>query len=344
MAGWPRSRQIAGLAALHLAAAVAGWGCRQIGVPLAWMIGPMLATAVLTGLPRFRAPPLPMRWCGQMIVASAVALTLSPAALWVIAADLHVMLGLSLASIFFAVLTARSMARLELLDPTTSLLSLLPGGPAEMATLAERHGGRADFVALAQTFRLSITVVSVPFLLLAIAPVVAPGTGAMDAPPSVSALVALALAAPLSFGLNRIGVANAFFVAPLVGVGVLSLSGLVQGPLPGWLVASGQTLIGVSLGAMLRPRALMGMGHDLRLAMLFSVALVLLGLVMAAVLSLLGVSSLGEMVLAGSAGGVAEMAIAASGFGFDPAYVSAYHLMRIFLIVPFAEHLLRLVR
>lgn len=343
MPGTTQSRRAAGLIALHLIGAASGFGLYTVGAPLAWMIGPMLSTAAASSLPQFRAPPLALRWGGQLIVASAVALTLSPEALRVIADDAFVMLGSAVVSVVVAILMARSMARAGLLDPTTSLLALLPGGPAEMATLAAKHGGKADLVALAQTFRLSLTVFTVPFLLLAIAPLT--DAGALSAAPatSVSAIVALAAAVPVALGLHRFGFANAFFVAPLIAVGALALAGLAHGPLPFSLVATGQILIGVSLGAMLSPRALAGMGRDLRLALMFSVALVLLGLGLATALSGLGVSSFGEMVLANAAGGVAEMSIAAANFGFDPAYVSAYHLMRIFLIVPLAEQMLRFV-
>jgi membrane AbrB-like protein len=200
-------------------------------------------------------------------------------------------------------------------------------------------------VALAQTLRLSLAVLTIPFLLLALEPATAatalPPSAAV--PPAPSALVALALAGPAGALLHRAGMANAFFIGALVGVGALAVTGLVRAPLPGGLVAGGQVLLGVSLGGMLRPQVLVGLGRDLRLVASFSVLLLGLGVALGSVLAALGVAPFGAMILATSAGGVAEMSIAAAAFGHDPAYVSAYHLVRIFIIVPLAEPLLRLV-
>ena len=322
---------------------LAGLGLSQIGTPLPWMMGPLFVAAAAAALTPLAAPPDALRRAGQLLVASAVALNLSPAALSAMGSDFAYMLGAALASIAGAVALARLLAQRGVLDANTGLLSLLPGGPAEMATLAVRHGGRSELVVLSQTLRLGLTVVLLPLFLLALAPSpTAPGAEASGSPLSSAFVLGAALAA--SAGLHRLGISNAFFVGPLAVIGAAALAGLPDGPLPAWLVVIGQVFIGTALGYMLNPRRLAGLGRDLQIAAAVSVYLLVFGLGIALALAALGASGFGELALASSAGGVAEMAIAAKGFGFDPAYVAAYHLIRIFLIFAIIGWLIRIVR
>lgn len=313
-----------------------------VQAPLPWMIGPIITTSLLTLVQSFRAPPSTLRWGGQWIVASAVALNLSPEALRVIGSDLAIMASVAFAGIGVAVVVALCLDRLDIVDRKTGFLILLPGGAAEMAELAKSSGGRPDLVALTQTLRLAITIFIVPITLLAIEqyPVYEPDSVSSQ---WWQAFIALFLALPVSAWLHRKGFTNAYFIAPLSIVGILALTGLTSGNLPIFLIAGGQVMLGISLGAMLPLRQFVRLRREVLVAVACSLFLVILGVAFAIVLATLGTAPLGQLMLATSAGGVAEMAVAAKAFGLDPAYVIAYHLVRIFLIVTLASLILRLL-
>jgi uncharacterized protein len=140
------------------------------------MIGPLLATAVLSLLGAPTASWTPLRNTGQWVIGTALGLYFTPAVgaavlglWWAIAAGILWALGLGLA--FGAWLRRVHVNALGGLSPEqlrcTTYFSGAIGGASEMTLIAERHGARTDLVAAAHSLRVLMVTLTLPFAMQA---------------------------------------------------------------------------------------------------------------------------------------------------------------------------------
>ena len=131
-------------------------------LPLPWLIGSLVAVAAarLAGAPAEADPRLRNAFLGIIGIAlgayfspATAALLVSQAGLLLLAAFVTLAIGAALAPV---------LARRGKVDMATAWFSSIPGGVADMAMLAESHGGRPAPVALAQLLRVCSVVVLVP--------------------------------------------------------------------------------------------------------------------------------------------------------------------------------------
>lgn len=320
-------KRLAGLAAAIALAAGGGWVATLLDIPLAWLIGAMLVT-MITGIAV--APvevPRPLYRAGQIVVGTAVGLTVAADIIERITPHLPVMLGGALVSILIGWLLAPLLARWGRLDRTTAYFAMVPAGIAEMADLAGRHGGDVGAVALFHTLRVVFIVLLVPSVILALMPAAATATqeaGAWDGP------LALALIAGVAAAIagTRLGLPSAYIVAPMLVLALLSGSGLLDAQEPAVLLALAQIALGMSLGARFRratlarlPRALAG---GIPIVVFHAAVMMGLGLALAAAFGL----DPPLMLMGFATGGTAEMVLTAQVVAADAALVAAYQLTR----------------
>ena len=241
--------------ALALGAALA---CVTLRTPLPWMIGPLVATALMsmTGLPT--ESWVPLRNGGQWVIGTALGLYFTPAvtalvvSLWW-AIGLAIAWALMLGLGFAAVLHRLHAPRLPQVEPkamrATAFYAGAVGGASEMTLLAERAGGRTDLVAAAHSLRLMVVVLVIPFGLQA------SGLTGVDLTPAGPRVVhpagLVALAALTGAGawlMRRLGRANPWFMGALVAAMALTMAGITWSAIPAWLSNAAQLVIGVSLG------------------------------------------------------------------------------------------------
>jgi len=152
-------------------------------------------------------------------------------------------------------------------------------------------------------------------------------------------LFAAALAAALA--LRRLRIANPFFLGPLVGVGLATVLGAPVAPLPGPLIGAAQVALGVSLGSMFDRSVIAAAGSFVLHGALITVLLIAISIGLAGLMVLILGQSFQLLVLANAPGSVTEMAVTAKGMSLDASFVTAYHVVRIFLIIPAAELVFR---
>lgn len=314
----------------------AGWLCDLVGVPLPWMVGPLIVTAIQSIWLGSPYVPVQLRWAGQLVVASAVALNLTPHTLEVVASDFGFMLTSALLIIPVSLGLAAITMRASGVDRATALFSSLPGGPMEMATLAEQSGGKGALVAFSQTLRIAAIVTLIPPLLILFGAhfeSVIRQTGEIYWP---YLMVVMATAFASALILRQFGGANAFFLGPLLGVGALTMLEGPTSPVPGWLVASAQVALGLTLGRMFDRNLVLSARQFIVSAASISGILVGLSVVLAIVFATIGDHSFNLYVLANAPGSVTEMAVAAKGLHLDASLVTAFHVTRVIIILPAA--------
>jgi len=321
----------AGALAIGLAAAVVA---ATLGVPLPWMIGPMLSIAIARMRGLHVAAPRGGRQAGQWLIGSALGLYFTPSVMAHVAGIAGL---LALGAIFAIVLgyvCGFALASLAAIDRTTAVFASVPGGAAEMTVLGERFGARPDQVAAAQSLRILIVVVTLPSIYA-----VLKLHGSDPFLPSASevrwpVLTAL-LGATLLGGLaaQRLKVPNAFVLGALAVAIPLTALDITASAVPRWMLNGAQLLLGCALGSRFNRSFL----HRAPRFVTAVVATVVLAMVLSSLFGVAVARAAGlhpaSMVLATAPGGVAEMAVTAKVLELGVPLVTSFHVTRVVLLL-----------
>lgn len=323
------------LAVLYAGAAAGGALMAWVGVPLPWMIGSM-AFAAAAGLAGLDARiPVMTRQVGQTVVAGAVGLFFTPAAVASLVDLVVPMVAMALLTIAAGLVVAAVLMRLTSIDPMSAAMASIPGGPVEMAELATLHNVPPGPVAFAQILRIALLISVVPSAIQ-----LADGSfGVQPAPFTfdtnlAGTLLMLVLCAGGALLFRALRIPSPYFLGALAsGAGASALSLPVAMP-PAWVISAAQVLLGVWLGSMF-DRGLLSRSRGFVTAA-FASTMLLLGMTVAMAVVLARVTGLSwqSMVLATAPGSVTEMALTAKLLDYDVAVVTAFHIVRIFIIIP----------
>lgn len=307
----------------------------SINMPLAWMMGPMLATFVASlmrvpmGVPmQFRSAILGV--IGVFLGASFTPETLDQAARWplsMIAVLLYVPIITFIITWFYS--------KIARLDPATALFSATPGGLTPMVVLGAAAGGNEQEIALTQGLRVLLLVMSAPLIVLMITGVVASGHGdgeAIQMSLNEGFLTAVcAIITVLVF--RKIGIPAAYMTGAMAASMVLHVTGVVEGNLPGWLLAGSLLILGSAIGSRFSGVKIAVLtrlaGYSIAATM---VVLAFTGAVAWFVADWLDLDFI-AVLLAFAPGGVAEMSLIALALNVEPSFVAFHHIVRIFEIV-----------
>ena len=322
---------------------VAGSVCAWLKVPLPWMIGPLLAMAAFNFADaQLRSPP-GARGTGQIVIGTALGLYFTPLVGREVAAHWPLLFLAALVAILLGVLGGWVLSRASGTDAKTAFFASVPGGAAEMAILGERFHARVDRIALAQSLRVLIVVIVVPFALTYSGAHGDQGYIPITLPLRwipLGALLALAAAAGLC--LNGLRIPNAFFFGPLAVTIAFTVNDVQFSSLPTPFTNAAQILLGCALGARFERRSLESAPRYVS-AVLASVAIailvasVMLAMLLSAVFGAgLAVASglhPATLVLGTAPGGIAEMCITAKVLQLGVPLVTAAHVMRVLVLI-----------
>lgn len=314
-------------------AAVLGAVADRLGVPLAWVLGPLLVAAAFSIAGARPAAPLRARRAGQLIVGAAIGLNMTAAAAATLALWLPLFVATALASILLSATISVLFARLGRVDARTAYFSMLPGGLSEMANVGAALGARSDAISLSQALRVALAVLLMPPLVLAIGQ--DGGVPGLERAGALSALsVVLVLTAGLAgaLALRATRLANPWMLGSLAAAGLVAGAGLVHGAMPAPVLWIGQFFIGLAIGVRFRRDIVRRLP---RLAAVSAGMTVLLGALLLGVAS--GVAALtgvdiASAALGASPGGFAEMTLTAQALHLDVTLVTGFHFTRAFLV------------
>ena len=325
--------------------------CVWLHTPIPWMIGPLVATALVSVLGAPTASAIPLRNTGQWVIGTALGLYFTPAVgatvvglWWAIA--LGIAWALALGFGFGAWLRRVHATQLEHLSPaqlrSTTYFAGAIGGASEMTLIAERHGARTDLVAAAHSLRVLLVTVTIPFAMQAW------GVSGLDpTPPGVREVQAggLALLGVLTLAgalaMRWLGRANPWFMGALVVTMALTLSGVTLSAIPPALSAAAQLVIGVSLGVRFTPAFVHTAPRWLGSVAGASLFMMAICAGFAWLLSLATGLHPATMVLGTSPGGIAEMSITAKVLQLGVPMVTAFQVCRLVAVLILAEPVFR---
>lgn len=317
----------------YVAALLGGFACWRLGLPLPWMVGPVVTTAALSvaGLPV--AASVWARSLGMITVGSALGLYFTPEALQKVADNMVWILAAILATVLISCLASLMLARTARMDRATAFLCSVPGGVAEMCMLAQRYGAAPAPIAVSQLLRVVSLVALLPAALLiaGVEPPARPVSASLAGIPGLLAL--LCASAAVTVGCARAGMVNAWLLIPLAVGMTASLSGLHTALPPSPLISAAQVLIGTQLGTAFRRKDVMAVRQAIA-PIVLNVMTITAGCAMVAYLiACASGNGIATLVLATSPGGVTEMSLTAKSMGLDVPLVVGFHVLRVFIIL-----------
>ncbi len=340
-----RAPDIARICAIYAGAALSGWVAERLNVPLPWMIGAILfSIATSLSIARVRVPAV-TRPIGQVLIAASVGLAFTPTAVAALGDMLWLMVGAAVLTVILGLMVAWVLVRLGGVDAISASLASVPMGPVESANLARTYGVAAGPVVFSQTIRILTLVLLVPPVLIALDPSVSDPTAALrETPWSWGGAVLLILCALAGVWVIRmLRLSNPFFLGAVAGSALAAALSLPITALPYPVLAAGQVLLGVWLGAVFDRDFFRQAGRFVPAAMLATVLMIAMCLGIGLAMLTVSDASWGTLVLATAPGSVTEMALTAKVLQEGVAVVTAFHVTRIFIILPTAPLLIRSV-
>ena len=309
------------------------------------MIGPLAAMAALKFCGLDLRAPRGAREAGQVVIGTALGLYFTPTVAREVASRWELLLAAAALATVLSYGGAWIISRFSDTDRITALFASVPGGATEMAVLGERYGGRVDRIAVAQSLRILMVVVIVPFGFAASGVKGADLYLQVDVPPSMAglgALFACALCGGLLFRAVRLP--NAWMLGPLAACIVLTASGIAWTSMPTLLTNAGQLLMGCALGSRFERESMRRAPRFVAVVAASVVVAMGCSVLVAALLARISLVPLPTLVLATAPGGIAEMCITAKVLQLGVPLVTAAHVTRVVILVTTTVPVFRLVR
>jgi membrane AbrB-like protein len=316
----------------------AGYLANWIGMPLPWMLGPMIATtfASLLGIPVFGPNglrPVVIPILGVMLGAAINRSVFAHIGDWGVTLAIMVPFLASAAAV--SILIYRKIAGY---DPVTAYFSAMPGGLNDMLILGTAAGGDERRIALAHASRILVVITCVGLFYGFVLGARPGGSGgrpwiAMDVL-TLSDWLWLGACAVLGVPFGKLLRAPApNMLGPMVLSAALHLGEVVETAPPTLIIVMAQIVLGTVIGCRFLGATFREVGRDLGLGALSSFAMLLVAVTFAFIASWLTGIHPSQIFLAYSPGGLTEMSLLALAMGQDVAFVSVMHLLRILLVI-----------
>lgn len=328
-----------------LATALAGGGLFMLlGLPIPWLLGPMIATLIGANLRKqYYAWPGPLRNSGMIIVGYTIGLSLTAPALKEMAGQLPSMLLMTGLLLLFCAGIAAIVSKISGMNYKTVLLGSIPGGLTQMVMLAEEtEDVNLTVVTVIQVVRLMMIIICVPLLIFS--PAFGQTSGAAGVAPLITEVSSswsglypnfFIYAAACTFCAiagQKVKFPTAYLLGPALITSVLQISGLSGPALPGLLLNAAQLMIGIFVGMLLNPRKLNNKLVTLSLAVGSGVVLIGGAYLMSLLFAYFDAVSLSTALLSLAPGGMDQMSLIAHEVGADLPTVAGFQLFRTFFI------------
>lgn len=331
-----RRPELARMARTLAYGAVGGAVFYYFKMPLAWMMGAMVTTTLmsLTGqrlhvAPGFRAGMVMV--LGVLLGSAFRPEVLEQAARWPITlGGLVVYLALVTSTLYFY------FRKVLGYDPATAYFSATPGGLNEMIIVGSAFGGDDRTIALIHGSRVLLVVLIIPFWFrfaegIGAGPP-AGGTSLLDI--RLFDLGVLILCAFIGAGAGRLLRLPAYrIVGPMLASAAVHIAGVTKAVPPYELVFLAQVVVGSAVGARFAGVALAHVFRTIGASAGATAVMLVFTLLAAVVLAPLTGMQWAPIVLAFSPGGLAEMSVIALSLGIETAFVATHHVARIAMIV-----------
>ncbi|MCC5900916.1 MAG: AbrB family transcriptional regulator [Halomonas sp.] len=321
--------------------AVGGALFQLMGLPLAWMLGPLIANLLLSARGVNVGVPEPLRNVFLAVMGLVLGSQVTPELAQRVL-DWPVSSVLLLLGVAASTAVAAAWYRRCGFDPVSAWFGAAPGAMTAMIMLGDKCGGDPQRIAIAQSLRIILVILFLPPLFWAFEG----GEGQLG--PSNTALAHgwMLLTIPLLLPLGRwLRIPSAALLTPLLMAALLSGFNLASLTLPSWGMNLMLWVLGSAIGSRFQGMTRRLLGRYLwQSGVATLLALIVLAFFAELIHQALGVGR-DVALLALAPGGIGEMAILAVALNIDPVFVAFHHLLRmitLMIVAPFwARWLLR---
>lgn len=307
------------------------------GLPLAWMLGPLIANLLASSQGVKVSVPEPLRniflAAMGLVLGSQVTPQLAHRVL-----DWPVSAALLLMGVAASTAVAAAWYRRCGFDPVSAWFGASPGAMTAMILLGEKCGGDPQRIAVAQSLRIILVILVLPPLFWAYE------GGGEGIGPVQSGLEHgwMLLMIPLLLPLGRwLRIPSPALLAPLLVAALLSGVDIASLTLPEWGMNLMLWVLGSAIGSRFQGMTRRLFGRYLwQSGVATLLALIVLALFAELIHQLLGVGR-DVALLALAPGGIGEMAILAVALNIDPVFVAFHHLLRMVTLMMIAPFLAR---
>jgi hypothetical protein len=321
-------------------------GMLSVGLPGAWLLGPMMA-GIVVGVNggSIRVAPF-LFLVAQAVMGCMIAGLVTRPVLASFVQQWPIFLAVTLSTLLASSALGWLLNRRRVLPGTTAIWGLSPGAATAMMLMAEAHGGDPRLVAFMQYLR----VICVAFLASLIARFWIGSTGSIRPDQAYfPALRLVPLAETLAiagFGMmiaRRMKIPSGTLLVPMVAGSILHASGVVEIELPRWLLVGTFAVLGWGIGLQFTRG---GLAHAARsFPMILASVAVLISFCGAVALVLHRVvgTELLTAYLATSPGGVDAAAVIAASSNVDLPFVMGLQTVRLVVVLFLGPALARFV-
>ena len=314
-------------------------------IPLAWMIGPMVATSI-AALKGFQVL-MPKLALSSILIILGLHIgnyidqnLLNQMVNWIWTTI--IMFFYIVVSIF---VVSKYLQKFSGYNEKTSIFSAAPGALGPLMILAEYEKSDLSQVATAHLIRLIIIITLFPFLIVSLSPTELLEVKKFDYGSQNHWELVLLIIASLIFifFFDKAKVPAALLSGSLVASGVLQIFDIASYKLPDASINFCLLILGASVGCRFANKTFKEVANNSFHGLVATLLLVLLGLFAAYIATFFVDTNFLSLILSFCPGGIYEVAVIAIAFDLEPDFVAFHHIIRLLFILFIVPIILRLI-
>ena len=314
-------------------------------VPLAWMLGPMLAISIaaLSGI-KVKMPKLALNiiliilglHIGNYIDQNLI----NQMKDWFWTSI--IMFAYILISIF---IVSKYLQKYSGYKNKTSIFSAAPGALGPLLILAEYEKSDLSQVATSHLIRLIIIITVFPFFVVNFSENEAMEVAKFDYLDQnhLNLLILLTSSIFLILIFDKIGIPAALLSGTLVASGILQISEIASYKLPEQSIDYCLLILGASVGCRFADKSVNEVAKNTFHSFIATLLLVVLGVIAALIAGYFVDTDFLTLLLSFCPGGIYEVAVIAIAFDLDPNFVAFHHIIRLLMILFTVPLILKIV-
>ena len=316
-----------------------------LNIPLAWMLGPMIAISIsaLMGI-KVVMPKLALSgvliilglYIGNYIDQNLVNQMIN----WIWTTI--IMFFYILVSIF---IVSKYLQKFSGYNNKTSIFSAAPGALGPLLILAEYEKSDLSQVATSHLIRLIIIITVFPFIIVNLSTSEPIEIKKIDylSQNHFDIIILLITSIILIFIFDKIKVPAALLSGTLVASGILQITEIASYKLPDESINFCLLILGASVGCRFAEKTIKEVAKNSFHSLVATALLVILGLLAAFVATFFVDNNFLTLILSFCPGGIYEVAVIAIAFELDPNFVAFHHIIRLLIILFMIPVILKIV-
>ncbi len=314
-------------------------------IPLAWMIGPMIATSLIA-LKGFQII-MPRLALSSILIILGLHIgnyidqsLLSQMVNWI---------WTTIIMFFYIVISilivSKYLQKFSDYNEKTSIFSAAPGALGPLMILAEYEKSDLSQVATAHLIRLIIIITLFPFVIVSLYPSEALELEKFDymSQNHWELIILIIVSLLFIFFFDKFKVPAALLSGTLVASGILQIADIASYKLPDASINFCLLILGASVGCRFANKTFKEVANNSFHGLVATILLVLLGLIAAYVATFFVDNNFLSLILSFCPGGIYEVAVIAIAFDLEPDFVAFHHIIRLLFILFIVPVILRII-